>query len=201
MTKPVSIASLGGISNNRNRDEDDFYATQKDSVRDLFKIHNFGKDLIFNEPCVGQGHIADVIKENNPLSVFTSDLVDRGYPGTKVYDYLENSICPSSVGWADWVITNPPFKHAKEFTERALSETRCGVAMFLRIQFLESLGRKEWLQSSPLKHVYVFSKRQAPLRGGTEIDPRTGKKWGSAMCFAWFLWEHGYEGDPMIKWI
>lgn len=21
------------------------------------------------------------------------------------------------------------------------------------------------------------------------------------MCFAWFIWEHGYKGEPIIKWI
>ena len=21
------------------------------------------------------------------------------------------------------------------------------------------------------------------------------------MCFAWFIWEQGYEGEPTIKWI
>ena len=73
--------------------------------------------------------------------------------------------------------------------------------MFLKIQFLEGQARKEWFKNSPLKYVYVFSKRQDPWRDGESLNPKTGKKWGSTMCFAWFVWEQGYAGEPTIKWI
>lgn len=99
------------------------------------------------------------------------------------------------------VITNPPYKHAREFIERSLEISNIGVAMFLKIQFLEGQSRKEWFKNSPLKYVYVFSKRQDPLRDGMEFNPKTRKKWGSTMCFAWFVWEQGYDGEPTIRWI
>ena len=35
---------------------------------------------------------------------------------------------------------------------------------------------------------------------GKETD-ENGKKWNSTMCFAWFVWEKGYSGDTIIKWI
>jgi hypothetical protein len=153
----------------------------------------------------GQGHIADVIKEYFPDSEITGcDIVDRGWEGTRVINYLKDYLMeygkmrPQRF---DWVITNPPFKHAKEFIEKALFQTDKGVAMFLKIQFLEGQARKEWLKNSPLKYVYVFSKRQDPLRDGMELNPKTGKKWGSTMCFAWFIWEHGYTGEPVVRWI
>lgn len=50
------------------------------------------------------------------------------------------------------------------------------------------------------KAVYVFSKRVNPLRNGLEVD-ENGKPWSSTMCFAWFVWEHGYTGEPCIRWI
>lgn len=28
-----------------------------------------------------------------------------------------------------------------------------------------------------------------------------GKPWSSTMCFAWFVWEEGYSGDSVVKWI
>lgn len=46
----------------------------------------------------------------------------------------------------------------------------------------------------------MFSERQAPLPNGKELD-ENGKAWSSAMCFAWFVWEKGYKGDPIIKWL
>ena len=49
----------------------------------------------------------------------------------------------------------------------------------------------------------MFSKkRQQPLRNGSEIDELTGKKMNSStMAFAWFVWEIGYEGEPIIRWL
>ncbi len=44
--------------------------------------------------------------------------------------------------------------------------------------------------------------RQQPLRNGSDIDELTGKKMASStMAFAWFVWEKGYTGEPIIKWI
>jgi len=43
--------------------------------------------------------------------------------------------------------------------------------------------------------------RQNPMRNGLEINPLTGKKWSSTMCFAWFIWEHDYTGEPIIRWL
>ena len=197
MTKALSGTSLVGGSVNHKRVKNDFYATDKDSVRDLFRNHNINGSH-FYEPCVGQGHIADVIKEYNPDSkVFCSDLVDRGYDGTLIRDFINDDFDMGT----DWVITNPPYKFAKEFIDRSLKIANIGVAMFLKIQFLEGQARKQWFKDNPPKYVYVFSKRQDPLRDGMELNPETGKKWGSTMCFAWFIWEIGYKDEPIIRWI
>ena len=73
--------------------------------------------------------------------------------------------------------------------------------MFLKIQFLEGQVRKQWFKKYPPKYVYVFSKRQDPWRDGSPVNPKTGKKWGSTMCFAWFVWEVGFTSEPTIRWI
>ena len=99
------------------------------------------------------------------------------------------------------IITNPPYSLAKEFVDKSLTLSNKGVAMFLKIQFLEGQARKDWFKTTPLKYVYVFSKRQDPWRDGESVNPKTGKKWGSTMCFAWFIWEHNYVGEPMIRWL
>ena len=28
-----------------------------------------------------------------------------------------------------------------------------------------------------------------------------GKKWSSTMCFAWVIFENGFDGEPVIRWI
>ena len=98
------------------------------------------------------------------------------------------------------VITNPPFSLAKEFAEKALEVSTGKVILFAKIQFLEGQQRKDFFAAHPPKAVYVFSKRVNPLRNGLEVD-ENGKPWSSTMCFAWFVWEHGYTGEPCIRWI
>lgn len=189
--------SLVGGSVNYERVDNDFYATDRESVRDLFRNAEIRGEH-FYEPCVGQGHIADVIKEFYPNARVTgSDLVDRGYGCTILRDFINDDFDINP----DWIITNPPYSLAKEFVSKSLLLANKGVAMFLKIQFLEGQARKDWFKNTPLKYVYVFSKRQDPLRDGLELNPKTGKKWGSTMCFAWFIWEQGFDGEPTIRWI
>lgn len=189
--KKLNGNSLAGYGNKRIAD--DFYATDPKSVETLFYNYDIKGDTVW-EPAAGMGHISKVL-QNYFEEVYSSDLIDRGC-GYDITDFLHYTGDKK----VDWVITNPPFKHAREFIEKALSVSNKGVAMFLKIQFLEGLGRKQFLQDSPLKYVYVFSKRQVIFTGGEEFDDN-GKRRANTMCFAWFVWEHGYEGEPIIRWI
>jgi len=90
----------------------------------------------------------------------------------------------------------------QEFVEKALRIANYKVIMFGKLQALEGQKRATFLETTPLKTVYVFKKRQQPMRNGKEIDELTGKKWASStMAFAWYVWEIGYKGEPIIKWI
>ena len=196
--KTLTGTSLAGGSVNYERVENDFYATDPQSVKDLLDNFNIEGNS-FYEPCVGQGHIAKVLAEYFPnAKIIGSDLVDRGYPDTIIGDFINSNI---EVEKVDWVITNPPYSLAKEFIDKSLTLSNKGVAMFLKIQFLEGQARKDWFKKTPLKYIYVFSKRQDPWRDGESTNPKTGKKWGSTMCFAWFIWEHNYVGEPKVRWL
>ena len=129
--------SLVGTSTSRDRVENDYYATQPSSVEYLLLKENVHGRVL--EPCVGGGHIADVLKTVADR-VDCTDLVDRGYDGTVVLDFLEQNVSPIY----DWVVTNPPYKLAQDFIEQSLRATKDGghVAMFLKIQFLEGNKRK-----------------------------------------------------------
>ena len=175
----------------RERVENDYYATPPESTIALLEREKFFGGIL--EPCCGEGHISEVLK-NYGYEVISNDLVDRGY-GEFNEDYLKATELK-----ADNVVTNPPFKYAKEFIEKSLHDTTGKVAMFCKIQLLEGVSRREMFENTPLKTVYVFTKRQNPLRNGSPVD-ENGKKWASTMCFAWFVWEHGYEGKPSIEWI
>jgi hypothetical protein len=181
---------LAGGNSARGRFENDFYATHPDSTKALLEV----EEIIYPalEPACGEGHISKLLNEEMTTSY---DLVDRGY-GDGVFDFLKTEI----VGDYNTVITNPPFKFFQEFVERALEIANKKVIMFGKLQALEGQKRASFLETTPLKTVYVFKKRQQPMRGGKELDDN-GKKMSSTMAFAWFVWEIGYEGDPVIKWI
>ena len=190
-TETLTGTSLSGTSMSRERVENDYYATPPESTVALLEREKFSGDIL--EPCCGEGHISEVLKDYG-YDVISNDLIDRGY-GEFNEDYLKATELK-----ADNVVTNPPFKYAKEFIEKSLHDTTGKVAMFCKIQLLEGVSRSKMFENTPLKTVYVFTKRQNPLRNGSPVD-ENGKKWASTMCFAWFVWEHGYEGKPSIEWI
>lgn len=193
----------GASSEMYGRVDNDFYATPPESTKSLIKNYDFDSVKSFYDPCCGQGHIIKVIEKYYPNADFyASDIVNRGF-GISGIDFLKfpPDRLPIPDNGVDWVITNPPYSHALDFIEKSLVITNKGVAMFLKIQFLESKSRKSFFKRSPLKYVYVFSERQNPYRNGLPYNPKTGKKWQSTICFAWFIWEHGYDGEPVIRWI
>ena len=89
---------------------------------------------------------------------------------------------------------------ATEFVEHALEivEDGCKVAMFLKLQFLEGKKRKTLFEKYPPKTVYVSSSRLLCAKNAEFEKMREGG--GSAVAYAWCVWEKGYRGDTKIKW-
>jgi len=136
--------------------------------------------------------IAEVLKEKGILG-HASDLIDRGYGEVEI-DFLRQ--------WATWngdIITNPPYKFAEQFVQKALDCIPDGrkVAMFMGIQFLEGKKRKIFLQKNPIKTVYVSSSRLNCAKNG-DFKTYSGN---SARCYAWYVWEKGFIGETTLKWI
>lgn len=172
------------------REQNDFYATEPKAVEMLLGLETFA-------PCVwevacGQGHISKVLEKKIP-KVISTDLVNRGF-GTSGIDFLK---CEKAIENNVDIITNPPYKYAQEFVEKALELVEDGhkVAMFLKITFLEGKARKAMFEKYPPKTVYVSSSRLNCAKNG-RFDLYTS----SAMCHAWFVWEKGYQGETVVKW-
>ena len=150
-----SVYKIIGASNhsNENRADDDYYATDPKAVEELLKREKFSHYVW--EPACGGGHISKVL-EAHGYDVLSSDIVDRGYPNTYVADFL--SVAPPVECISRDIITNPPYKRAKKFIEKALeiSMDSTKIAMFLKTTFLESKGRREFFRENPPKYVYVF---------------------------------------------
>lgn len=144
------------------------------------------------ECACGEGHISEVLKKHG-YSVCSSDLIDRGYGDVKDF-FSFNAQLREDID----IITNPPYRYAKEFVEHALEVVQegCKVAMFLKIQFLEGRARKALFDKYPPKKVYVFSSRVNCAKNG-EFE----KYKSSAVCYAWFVWVKGFKGSPTIDWL
>jgi len=194
-----AYATLGASNHSEGeREQDDYYATDPEALEIfLDKIEEDGIRLHKNiwECACGEGHLSEVLK-NRGYKVWSTDLVDRGY-GSGNTDFLKS--IPDS--WCGDILTNPPYKYAKEFVEKALEVTRTGAytVMFLKIQFLEGQGRRELFKKYPPKYVYVNSKRQVCAKNGDFDKYANGT--GTAICYCWFVWEKGFNGEPIIRWI
>lgn len=182
------------MSTTRDRVDDDFYATPHETTDAILNKEVLEGSIL--EPACGQGHISKLLHKYYPNSeIVSTDLVNRGY-GEGNIDFLTYDFKRKF----DNVITNPPFALAKEFIEKAISIANNKVIMFAKIQLLESQKRYELFQKYPPKYIYVFVERQNPWRDGSPVDEK-GKKWASTMCFAWFVWEIGYKGESIIRWL
>ena len=99
------------------------------------------------------------------------------------------------------IITNPPYKFAKEFVEHALDIVDDGrkVAMFLKLTFLESKSRRALFERYPPKRIWVFSERVQCAKNGDFETYKQGV--GTAVAYAWYIWEKGYKGETTVGWI
>jgi hypothetical protein len=97
----------------------------------------------------------------------------------------------------DWIITNPPFSIACEFTLRALQIASTGVAMLARVQWIEGVGRYEKLFRDRPPTVYApFVERVPMVKGRWDPDAAT------ATSYAWFVWcSSTAPSPPRVVWI
>ena len=185
-----SIYKTLGASNHTNkiREQDDFYATDPKAAKLLLKLETFNNIL---EPSCGEGHLSKVFKKAG-IKTTSSDLIDRGYGIKKdFFNYKK---------WNGDIITNPPYKYAQAFIEHSLKITKKGskIAMFLKLQFLESKGRKNLFINTPPKTLYVTSSRLLCAKNADFDGMR--KAGGSAVAYGWFIWKKGFTGNTKIKW-
>lgn len=175
------------------RDPHDFYATCPTAVPPLLALLGWssGGKLIWENSC-GQGHLASILSLYGH-TVIATDLIYRGY-GIGGVDFLQEQPLFDTIKY-DGIIMNPPYRKAQEFVVKALNLAPV-VCAFLRLSFLESETRIPFFRDYPPKYVAVFSKRVKSSKNA-KFDPNEK----STVCYAWFIWERGYQGPPIVKWI
>lgn len=189
-----SIYKTLGASNHtdKERENNDFYATEPKAGELLLELETFSQNIW--ECACGEGHLSKVF-EKAGYTVKSTDLIYRGF-GEGGVDFLSDDI----TFWNGDIITNPPYKYAKQFIEKALNIIPEGnkIAMFLKIQFLEGKERKKLFLSNPPKTIYVSSSRLLCAKNARFDEMISGG--GSAVAYAWFIWEKGFKGTTQLKW-
>lgn len=151
----------------------DFYPTPEWATRELLnqvEIHG-----VVLECCVGDGAIADVL-ESPERTILRNDIDPRMPNLNSVFDAANRREWRA---FPDWVVTNPPFSCAPEIIPIAHDRSRLGVAMLLRLSFLEPVeNRGHWLNQHPPTTLIVLPRISFTGDGKTD----------NVTC-AWMVWD------------
>lgn len=174
-------------------DSPDDFPTPPWATRALIE-HVVGRETVRGltclEPACGRGYMTRPLAEYFG-AVDAADAFQYGY--APVRDFLTY---PYEARSHDWVITNPPFRLAEEFVERALTVARNGVAILARTVFLESVGRYENIFSKNPPSIFAqFSERVPMVKG--RLDPKAS----TATGYAWFVWRLDGDKPSSLVWV
>ena len=141
-----SIYTTLGASNHtdKERQQHDYYATEPKAMELLLAEEQFSP-VIWECAC-GEGHLSKVLEQHG-FEVISTDLIYRGFGDPEPLDFLKESL----EDFEGDIITNPPYKYALEFVQKALDSVQPGkkVAMFLKVQFLEGQKRGAFFKDTP----------------------------------------------------
>lgn len=155
------------------RRKNDFYETPPVFTNILLEdIKGYmGKNVL--ECCNGDGAISNVLTKKG-YQVVTND-IERDADTN--YDATEDALWMKHYHNVSWVISNPPFKSAPSIVKKAYHTAYDGIAMLLRLSFLEPCqNRGDFLSNHP-PNLIVLPRHSFTGDGGVD----------SVTC-AWFYW-------------
>lgn len=125
------------------------------------------------ECCNGDGGISKNL--HSPLAIWTNDIdiylkADFHHDVTLPWNFPQQY---------DWIVSNPPFNVASQIIPRAWDAAVVGIAMLLRLSYLEPcLDRDQWLESFPPTKLIVLPRISFTGNGKTD----------NVTC-AWMVWD------------
>ena len=169
----------------------DAYFTPVEAVHSLICIERSKIPHCIWEPAAGNGAIVRPLQAAG-YSVIASDIADYGLVDCQAgIDYLSEQARP----YVEGIITNPPFKLAMSFAEKALHEVPY-LALLLRTNFLESTARLSFFRKHAPARIWISSRRLPMMhRFGWQ-----GPQAPSNTCHAWFIWDERSRQKRMVDW-
>lgn len=178
-----------------DRQPNDLYATRPHDVELLYKYEPSIINGKIWECACGHGHISETLKKLGATDVYSSDLIDYGYGD--VINFLTDN---THYGKFDTIFTNPPYKYATQFITHALNQIEYGnkVIMLLPTSYLAGIQRyTKIFYKNPPKYVYVFARNTYALL----VADNDNKVSSNDISHSWFIWEKGFNGDTIIRWL
>ena len=169
----------------------DPYFSPREATASLLGIETGHIPQCIWEPAAGDGAIVRPLQAAG-FRIIASDIVDYGLVGCKAgIDYLKTP----PIGDVQAIVTNPPFRLALYFAEKALSEVPY-LALLLRTNFLESTERLKFFRKHPPARIWISSRRLPMVhRYGWE-----GPRAPSNTCHAWFVWDERSKQKSVMHW-
>jgi hypothetical protein len=197
MGRPAShyIAAVApGNKRRRNshvfaREANNFYIEPEWCSHRLFDVEPFHRSAPLLDPCCGTGRVASAAKAHG-YKVIAIDVVDRGFPGCRIQNFLERRSAPPSV------VGNPPFPDMEAFARHALAIGAGKVALLARTA---SMNAAHWLRELPFSHALLLTPRPSMPPGQFILNG--GKPKGDRTDYCWLIFERGYVGEPVIRWL
>lgn len=194
-----SIFKTLGASNHteKEREADDFYATDPKAIDLLSGYKNISLPETIWEPSCGSGCLSERLKLQGH-KVISTDLVNRGY-GKGGVNFFEQTKMPQN---CNCIVTNPPYKFATDYVVHALKLLGDGgmLCLFLKTTFAEGKERYQRIFGNTPPHwVLQCSERVLCAKNGAFETMEQGG--GSAVSYAWWIWQKNYSGPTILDWI
>lgn len=197
------------------RQPDAWYVEESWCAERLFQDEMFPGRIV--DPCAGRGTIVQAGHDLG-LDVEGYDLRDRGnvlVRGGKDW-FAEASPYLHGTFPCDCIVSNPPFATWSQvgrekpdhishnrlddaFLDISLRRARVKVALFLPTTWISSDDRSRWLETLPFYREYRITPRPSCPPG--EYREAGHKAEGGRVDFSWFVFLHGYQGDPTVHWL
>jgi hypothetical protein len=160
----------------------DPYFTCLEAIASLIVLEGDRLPHCLWEPAAGDGAIVRPLRQTGRI-VIASDIHDYGLPGCGIYDYLTAAPPPGIEG----IVTNPPYKGARQFAEKAISEVGY-VALLVRSNFdVEGVARMRFRALHPPTRIWRSARRLPMMHRYGWNGPRAP----SNTPHCWLIWERG----------
>lgn len=165
---------------------DEHYVEPEWVSQRLFEVEKFLGPIY--DPACGFGRIV-VNACKAGYTAYGSDITHRGWDSTPQNFFEHRSIHAN-------IVSNPPFDVLPRFITHALDSTSNKVAVIFPTA---RLNAARWLDDTPLQTVWLLTPRPSMPPG--HVVKAGGPIGGGKSDYAWLVFQHGYDGEPTMKWL